>query len=235
MLTVRDFMTSPVLTVRTTTPLKEVARLLAERHISGLPVVDEQGTVLGVVSEADFLAKERGAEDIHHRRLSRIRGESTETRAQIAKVRALCAGEAMTAPAITIGSGRPLSEAARLMADRRVARLPVVDRGALVGIVTRADVVRAFTRTDDELTATIRDDILLHTLWLDPNAFHVDVRDGQVRISGHVERRSSADAVQHSIAMVPGVVAVRADVTWSMDDSEFKPASADAVFPFGVR
>jgi CBS domain-containing protein len=235
MMTVRDVMTSPVVSVLPTTPLKEVAILLIDNRISGLPVVDADGTLLGIVSEADFLMKEQGAEAIRHRRLARFIGESRESRERLEKVEAITAADAMTAPAITIGSGRRIGEAAALMTTRKVNRLPVVDDGTLVGIVTRADLVRAYVRTDEELATTIREEVLLRILWLDPSSFKVTVHGGVASISGHVERRSTAGMVEQLSAMVPGIIGVHTDVTWAVDDSRVEPVSIDPVFPFGAR
>jgi CBS domain-containing protein len=234
MLTVRDAMTTSVVTVRPETPLKEVARVLIDAGVSGLPVVDEHGTVLGVVSEADFLVKGQGAQSVRHRRLARLLGESEATRHQLAKVAARSASEAMTSPAVTVDPTRSLQDAAALMTERGVNRLPVLESGRLVGIITRADLVRAYLRSDAELVATIRDDVLHRILWLDPASFQVEVRNGEATISGHVERRSTARIVEETIAMVPGIVAVSAELTWSVDDRDLQPASVDAVFPYGV-
>ncbi len=235
MMTVRDAMTKTVTSVHRSTPLRDVAQLLIDQRISGVPVVDEDGRVVGVISEADFLVKEQGPEPVRHRRLARFIGESRESRAQLAKLAAVTAGEAMTSPAVTIGSRRRISEAAAVMTARRMNRLPVVDDERLVGIVTRADLVRAYVRTDDELARTIREDILLRILWLDPELFTVSVLDGVASISGHVERRSTAEMIERSTSLAPGIVDVHADVTWSVDDSHTQPASLDLVFPFGPR
>ncbi len=235
MMKVRDVMTHSVLSVRREAPLKEVALVLVDHRISGVPVVDVDGAVLGVVSEADLLMKERGADAVRHRPLARFLGESRESRSQLAKLAAVTAGEAMTAPAVTIESGRRISEAAALMIARRVNRLPVVDDGRLVGIVTRADLVRAYVRSDDELARTIRDDVLLRILWLDPSVFTVVVTDGVASISGRVERRSTAEMVEQAVSMVPGIMDVHADVTWGLDDSRGELSLVDSVFPFGPR
>lgn len=235
MMKVRDVMTGTVVSVQQGTPLKEVAQVLIERRISGVPVVDRDGVVVGVVSEADFLVKGQGADAIRHRPLARFLGESRETQAQLAKLAAVVAAEAMTAPAITIGAGRPISEAAALMTSRRVNRLPVVDDGRLVGIVTRTDLVRAYVRSDDELVRTIREEVLRRILWLDPVLFTVVVRDGEASISGRVRRRSTAEMIENSASMVPGIIDVHTDVTWAEDDSRLEPATNDPVFPFGAR
>jgi CBS-domain-containing membrane protein len=233
MLKVRDVMSQSVISVHRGTPLKDVAGLLIDHRVSGVPVVDPDGAVLGVVSEADLLMKEQGAEAIRHRRLARFVGESRESRVQLAKLAAVTAGEAMTAPAVTIGSASRLNEAAALMTARKVNRLPVVDDGRLVGIVTRADLVRAYVRSDDELARTIREEVLLHILWLDPVLFTVAVSDGVASISGHVERRSTAEMVGRTVSMVPGIIDVNADVTWAVDDSRVEPVAADPFVPFG--
>jgi CBS domain-containing protein len=235
MLTVRDVMTNSVISVHPSAPLKEVAQALNDNGISGVPVVEADGTVLGVVSEADLLIKEQGVDAIRHRRLARFFGESKQSRAQLVKLGAITAAEAMTSPAVTIASARPIHEAAATMMSRGVNRLPVVDDGRLVGIVSRADLVRAYVRSDDELATTICQDVILRILWLDPALFTVVVTDGVASISGRVERRSTAEMIERSVRMVPGVVDVRATVTWSMDDSQLKPITYDPVFPFGPR
>ena len=233
MMTIRDVMTSHVVTVEVATPLRDVAGLLNDRRISGLPVVDAGGAVVGVVSEADFLVKAQGPDAVQHRPLSRLLGESIATREQLAKINATTAGEAMTSPAITIEPTRRINQAAQLMTTHRVNRLPVVEAGRLVGIVTRSDIVRAYVRTDSELAGAIRDDILLRSLWLDPATFAVDVLNGAVTITGHADRRSTAEMIERAIALVPGVVAVTASVSWSVDDSRPEGIAVDPYLPVG--
>lgn len=235
MMTIADVMASPVFTVRRDTPLKDVARLLIDNGVSGVPVVDDDGTVAGVVSEADFLVKEQGASEIRHRRLARLLGETAEAQHQLDVIVARTAGEAMTSPAVTIEVSRSIREAATVMTGQRINRLPVTDHGRLVGIVTRADLVRAYVRTDEELARTIREDVLLRVLWLDPALFDVAVVNGEATIAGQVERRSTAEIIEETVRMVPGIVAINASIGWSLDDRDLKPAERDAVFPFGLR
>jgi CBS domain-containing protein len=234
-MTVRDGMTTSVICVQEDTPLKEVARLLIEHSISGVPVVDADKRVVGVVSEADFLLKESGADAMPHRRLERLLGDSKATQRYRAKIEATTAAEAMTAPAITVRSSHSISEVARTMTSHAINRLVVVDDGRLVGIVSRADLVRAYVRSDQELTDTIRQDVLLRILWLDPAGFVVNVKDGVATIVGRVERRSTAELVGQAVAMVPGIVDVKADVIWSLDDSRLRPVTVDPFFPFSPR
>jgi CBS domain-containing protein len=234
MMSVRDVMTTGVVTVGPDTPLREVARLMSEHRVSGLPVTDEAGTVLGVVSEADLLMKEQGPDAIHHRRMARVLGDSRATRAQLARLTARTAGQAMSAPAVTVAPWCRIVEAAQLMTDRRINRLPVVDDGGhLAGIVSRADLVRAYVRTDAQLARTIREEVLLHSLLLDPTTFQVEVTDGVASVAGSVERRSTAEMVAHAVSMVPGLLDARANVKWWRDDSRIQPAESSPEFPFG--
>jgi CBS domain-containing protein len=211
---VEDVMTKPVRTVEPGTSLKEVALLLTELGISGVPVV-ANGKVVGVVSEADILVKERGLNPSLGGFVGLLFDELAETGR---KLHARTAGEAMTSPAITIGPNRQVSEAAGLMTDRMVNRLPVVaDDGALLGIVSRADLVRAFVRSDEEIAREIRDDVVLRTLWIEPEAVNVQVENGEVVLGGHLESQADADLVLHMTRRVPGVVSVVSRVTWDAD------------------
>jgi CBS domain-containing protein len=233
MMTVGDVMTKSVVSVSEDTPLKEVAGLLVEHGISGVPVRDAHDRVVGVVSEADFLMKETGPDAVPHRRMARLFGDSDATRAWRAKLQAATASEAMTSPAITVSAREPIALAARTMTSKQVNRLVVTDDdGRAVGIVSRADLVRAYVRSDEDLATTIREDVLLRTLWIDPAAFTVKVHGGVAMISGHVERRSMAEMVEGSVALVPGIVKVDADVSWSMDDEKVRPVTVDPRFPY---
>jgi len=226
---VAQVMTRQVVAVRPQTPLKDVAALMVSKGISGVPVVGDDGSVLGVVSEADFVIKERGPEAVHHRLLARFFGESRQTLAELAKIEAQTAGEAMTSPAITVEANDTLRWAAEQMASLRINRLPVVDGARLVGIVTRADVVRAFVRPDPELARLVREEVLAKTaFWLEPESFVVDVKDGVVHLGGRVERRSLADAIVEVIRDLGGVVGVTSGLTWELDDVDGHQAGEEA-------
>ena len=201
---IADVMTTKVLTVTPETSLKEVAELLAARGISGMPVVDRDGLVLGVVSEADILQKERRY--TKRTRLDRMfhRHDGAD-----AKRTATTAAQAMTAPAVTVKGSRRVDVAASLMLDRSVNRLPVVDeQGALLGIVTRADLVRAFVHTDDEIGREIRDEVLLHELWLRPEDFQLTVTRGEVSVAGHFATDEDRELLIRRVSLVPGVVSI---------------------------
>ena len=227
---VRDLMTRNVATIGPEALLKDVAAIFAERGISGLPVVDEEGHLLGVVSEADILFKERGSEDRQQGFLLWILSGGPEAEAKLA---ARTVREAMTSPALTIEAGRQVSEAARRMTEYGINRLPVLEGGTLVGIVTRTDLVRAFTRTDAELMREIRDDVIRHTLWISPETVTVAVSKGDVTLSGNVETKADADLMTRFSERVPGVVSVTSNLTWDFDDERL-PRRSEAD-PLGLR
>lgn len=203
-----DLMTRDVASVKPTTALREAAALLVERRISGVPVVDDDNEVVGVLSEADILVKAGGG---HSR--GRLLGWLFEPDlGEEDKIRAEIVGEAMSAPALTIASHRPVHEAARLMVAQGVNRLPVLEDGKLVGILTRADIVRAFTRSDTEIGDEIRGEILRRTFWLEPGRVSVIVVDGHVTVEGEVETEADREILPALVARVPGVVSVHADL-----------------------
>ena len=211
---VEDVMTTTVTTVTPEALLKDVAETLTEHGISGVPVCDTEGRVLGVVSEGDILVKEEGR-SAERGRFWWLHGGDEESAAKIA---ARTAGEAMTSPAITIGPLRHVSEAARLMVERKVNRLPVVKDGELVGIVTRADLVRAFHRTDEEIEREIREDVIVRTLWISPEPITIAVEQGEVSLAGEIENRAEAELIDAFVRRVPGVVGVHSELTWRFDD-----------------
>jgi CBS domain-containing protein len=215
---VRDVMTTDVATVTPGTSLKEVAQILVGRAISGVPVVDIEGGVLGVVSETDLLAKERADPPGRDGPLAWLVDpiEIVERRKLVARL----AGEVMSAPAVTIPPNRTVASAAAAMLDHRVNRLPVVEDGRLVGIVTRTDLVRAFTRSDAEVADEILADVLGRQMLLGDHAVDVEVDAGEVLLSGVLGRRSQVELMPRLVARVPGVVGVENKLTWREDDTE---------------
>jgi CBS domain-containing protein len=205
--TVKDLMSTHVVAVRRDATFKEMAATLRQHRVSGFPVIDEEGKVIGVVSEADLLAKEALADGqpgapgriaglVHHK--------------EVRKAGGVTAGELMTHPAVTVGPGDSAEHAARLMYSLQVKRLPVVDAGGcLVGIVSRADVLSVFDRPDEAILAEITDQVILHTFFLDPARFTVSVSDGVVTVKGDPESANLGHEVVDAIRQVQGVVAVR--------------------------
>jgi CBS domain-containing protein len=198
-----------VVSVGPDTPLKQVAELMVEHRISGLPVVDADRRVLGVVSEADIVRGETGG---------------TGRAGVLARARAVAgrhtgvtipstAGEAMTSPAVTIRSDRTVMEAAHTIGDRGVNRLPVVDEDErLVGMITRADVVRAFVRSDDEIADELREQVVDRLVEPGTGTVQVAVTDGAVLLTGEVDSATTAQLLEYLAARGPGVVSLRSEL-----------------------
>jgi len=214
--TVKDVMTREVVCAHEDTPYKELVRLLAERPVSALPVVDERHHVLGVVSEADLLLKQEYPADAFQRFFL----ERKRRRVEWAKAKGAVAAELMSRPAVTIGQQATVAEAARRLHFHRVKRLPVVDAvGRLVGIVSRADVLQVFLRPDKAIRREIVDEVILRELLMGPGRFHVDVRDGVVVLQGRCERRSLIPVVVRAVWGVEGVVRVENRLGFDLDDT----------------
>jgi|FaiFalFF_MnMetaG_3_1042247.scaffolds.fasta_scaffold11871_2 CBS-domain-containing membrane protein len=218
----KDVMTSPVITVRPDTPIKEVARLLLTHHISGVPVVDENDHLVGILTEADLLYKElpETPEEGGLLRLLR-RGQLAQAER---KSEGLLARDLMTSPVITITENTPLREAAALMTRHRINRLPVVRNGHVVGILSRADVLKALTRPDHELQEAVRR-AFLEELWIDPTRLRIHVQNGVVYLEGEVERRSDQELAERWIATIDGVVRVESRLTYRFDDRQARMES----------
>jgi CBS domain-containing protein len=213
---ISELMHSDVVTVEPATSLKNVASLLVEHRISGLPVCPPDGRVVGVVSEADILMKEQGLPVELSGFLGRILDDAY---GDTQRYDARTAEDAMTSPAITVSPNQEVAEAARLMTTKHVNRLPVVDGSTLVGIVTRADLVRAFQRDDESIRREIAEDVLLTTLWIAPGAVEVSVTEGVVSLAGTVETHTIAEIVEAYVRRVPGVVSVESQLAWHVEDA----------------
>jgi CBS domain-containing protein len=213
---VADLMTREVVFVGPDATIKDVAGLLVEHRISGLPVCDDAGRVIGIVSEADILYRESEPTE-RDGPLAWLFQDTLHEEAR--KAAARTAGEAMSTPPITIGGFRTATAAARAMLENRVKRLPVVDfHGKLQGIVTRSDLVRAFIRTDAEIEREIRTDVVERTLWSGPEAVDVSVDGGEVTLTGQLETQGDVDILLKLVARVPGVLDVRSSVTYRVSE-----------------
>ncbi|MDF5755224.1 CBS domain-containing protein [Spongiactinospora sp. TRM90649] len=219
--TVRDVMTGEVATVTRDTSFHDAVAKLVETGVSGLPVVDADGRVSGVISETDLLCKEEYRERYFGEYYSppiraRLRHRLGSQRDSAGKAEAETVNDLMTAPAIVTTPDSPVVLAARLMDRHGVKRLPVVDAdGLLVGIVTRHDLIKVFLQDDSEITLLLAQEATL-TQVMDRK---VTVTDGVVTIEGRTEVRSQANAAVRAAERLDGVVAVHSRVTWSQDDT----------------
>jgi CBS domain-containing protein len=205
--TVKDVMTTRVIWVNKDASFKEMAAALRENRVSAFPVLDDKHVVIGIVSEADLLTKEALIDEPEG--LPAMLNGILHRKDQ-EKARGLTAGDLMTSPPVIVHPGDTVEHAARLMYDRRVKRLPVVDPdGHLVGIVSRADVLTVFNRKDEEITREIKEQVIRYGLLADPKAFTVTVKDGVVTLDGKPETSQLGHEIVRRIRHVPGVVAVR--------------------------
>jgi CBS domain-containing protein len=195
---VRDIMTTGVVTVRPDTPGRAVAAMFREHRVSGFPVTDGAGTVVGVVTETDLVALVAG----QRRRGRGAAGDAT-------------AGDLMSRPAVTVGPDDSVKTAARLMHKRRLQRLPVVDGdGRLAGIVSRSDVLSVFRRSDEEIRREVTQDVIADGFFTDPARFTVTVHDGIVTLEGTPGSAVLGSSIVDQVRQLEGVVAVRDRFTY---------------------
>jgi CBS domain-containing protein len=192
---------------------------MVRNHVSVVPVLDAGRRVVGVVSEADLMARLAGG------RLVLPTGHLLRGHAERrAKIGATTARELMTAPAVVTTPYTTVQEAAELCARSRVRRLPVVDEdGVLVGIVTRGDLLRVFLRPDRDIREDVRRGVRDEARLFNPNAVDIEVHEGVVTLRGRVGTRLIADALARRAHDVSGVVAV--------DDTALRYDVDDRVLP----
>ncbi len=207
--TVNDVMSSEVVSVSRTTPFKQVAQILRAKNISSVPVVEAGGRVLGIVTEADLIAKESW----HPQRLKRLQRWLLAD--ELDKAAGRTAGQVMSAAQL-VRPDLELEEAAHLMLTRQLHALPVVTDDHLVGIVSQADLLKPFVRADDEIRGEIVTDVLGRGLWIRPDEAQVSVVNGAVTVSGCVETRSVAEIAGRTLEAVPGVVSVDNQLSWTV-------------------
>ena len=214
--TVEAVMTSQVVTARPTSPFHELVRLLEQHHISALPVVDDSGRLVGIVSEADLLIKE----GYPHGTTDTGPVDAARARRRLAKATGTRAAEVMAAPVITVPLGMLVGDAVRLMLRLGVRRLPVVDaHGGLAGIVARSDLLKVFLRPDPAVQWEVDHDIVRGELGIAAGVVQVEVRDAVVRLRGQVERRGQVATLVRRVQAVDGVVEVDARLLgWRIDD-----------------
>jgi CBS domain-containing protein len=198
---VKDVMTTRVVAVRKDATFKEIAALLGEYRVSAFPVLDEDDTVIGVVSEADLLSREA--------LIAAIGARAEEFGSGIT------AFALMSKPPVVVTPYEPVTSAARLMYNARVKRLPVVGaNGELVGIVSRADVLSVYSRPDGEIRGEILENVILNGLFADPDRFGVSVSSGVVTLESQPETAARGREIVAETWHVEGVVAVRDRLTY---------------------
>ena len=218
--TVRDVMTTRVIAVRGDTSFKEMTAMLGSSQVSGFPVIDRAGKVLGVVSETDMLIKE--ADRASHPEVFAGLRRSRD----LQKAAGVTAAELMTSPPVTIGPEEPVQHAAFLMYDRAVKRLPVVDEaGHLVGIVSQVDVLSIFSRPDEEIRREVTDLVTQPNFLMDPEDLEVTVEDGIVTLTGRPLTGQIGRDIIEAVRHVEGMVAVRDQLGPADEDDRLHTAT----------
>jgi CBS-domain-containing membrane protein len=217
--TVKDVMTTQVVAVRIGATFKEMAAALRRYRVSAFPVIDEQDKVIGIVSEADLLAKEALtnpgvlAELLHRKDVRKAEGQT--------------AGDLMTHRVVTIRPEDSVEHAAQLMHFLHVKRLPVVDGdGGLVGLVSRTDVLAVYDRAEEDIREEITGNVILRGFLEAPRQFVVTVQAGVVTVHGSPETAALGHDIVRKIRHVPGVVAVHDQLSYP----ETYPVIAGPVF-----
>jgi len=201
---VKDAMTTPVVAVKLGASFQEMAARLRQSRVSAFPVIDDDGKVIGVVSEADMLAKEVLNTDHAGTIIAMLHRREQD------KADGLTARDLMTHPAVTVTPDDSVEQAARLMYTLQVKRLPVVDhRGGLVGIISRTDVLAVYDRPESEIRQEIIDNLIVQGFLQDPDRFTVGVQAGVVTLEGSPDSVALGHDLVRKIRHVQGVVAVR--------------------------
>jgi CBS domain-containing protein len=227
---VRDVMTARVISIDSAAPVMQAIQLMLQNRISGLPVVDKNGALVGMVTEGDFLRRgEIGTERHRNRWLEflvgpgRLADEYVHSRGR--KVE-----EVMTREPITATEDTPLEEVVRQMERHRIKRLPVVRDGKLVGIVTRANIMHALVSlaTETKTAPAPGDDAAIRRQFLDECAkqswapmTNVVVRNGVVELWGAITDEREREAIIVAAENVPGVKTVHDHLVWVEPNSGF--------------
>ena len=195
-----DLMTTDVITVSRETGIRDAARLMFRNRVSGLPVTSPDGSLIGIITEADFLRleveRQEGANEL---------GETV--------------GDVMSAGVVTTGPDTEVYDAAKMMTFQDIKRLPVVDDDSrLLGIISRADIVSVFTRPDDVIEDEIREDLIRRVLFIDPDELDVTVANGVVTFVGEIGTRNEARLLAELASRLDGVLHVESKLVWRFDD-----------------
>lgn len=206
--TVSDVMTQTVVAVSRTAPYKEIVKTLADWNVSAMPVLEGEGRVIGVVSEADLLPKEE-FKDHDPTRFEQLRRID-----DLVKAGAATAGDLMSTPAITIHANATVAEAARVMVHKGVKRLPVVDaEGMLTGIVSRSDLLKVYLRDDADIAQEVRDEVIARLFRNRKPTVEAHVAEGVVTLSGSLDDAALVPLVARLVRAVEGVVNVELQLT----------------------
>jgi CBS domain-containing protein len=206
-------MTHDVITATPETSIRELLRIMLANDISGVPIVDDDSQLLGIVSEADLVAR-TGYGEPRHRLLSLFdEVVSSYHNRWRQKAEATCAGAVMTVPAMTAAPEEPLRDVAARMVTMAIKRLPVTDaEGRLVGIISQRDVLRCFDHTAAQILRAVEATLANPVRWPRGHGVRASQRDGMIALDGWVHERADAEAIERAVLAVPGVLGVWSDI-----------------------
>ena len=218
-----DVMTRSVLSVTPDAPLVEAIRLMLDNHVSGLPVIDETGQLVGILTEGDLLRRGETGTERHRPRWLEILMGPQRLASEYVRTHGRKVGEIMTREPVSVAPKAPLDELVELMERHRIKRVPVVEGDKPVGIVSRADLLRALARRIDEQTAAVvgDDEIREHILvelarvaWVPRDGIEIAVENGVVNLNGVILYENEREALRVAAENAPGVRAVEDHLVW---------------------
>ncbi len=213
----RDLMTTSLVTVPPDAPVEAVVRVLTDRGVSGAPVVDSAGTLLGMVTEGDLMRRLAAVEDRPQSWIAGLFKPAAEQAARYARTHGRRARDVMTTDLITVDEDTPVEHIARIIEEKNIRRVPVVRDGKLVGVVARADLLRALVAPPASLSADSPDsrirvqlvDAMREQPWVDTFFLFPEVRDGVVTFYGFLRSDTVKQGLRVLAEGVPGVKEVR--------------------------
>ncbi len=211
----KDIMTSNVLTVEPDISIAEAAQLLIEQRISGAPVVDSKGALIGILSEGDLVHRVKGDYELPRAWWLKLLGYADDEPREYLKSHGTKVADVMSSEVHTVPPTADISEMAEILESRKIKRLPVVEDGRLVGMVSRANIIQALvagragdlprpTRTDQEIRTELLAEIG-DRAWFQSATVNVAVSDGVVRYWGSVASEDAREALRAAAENVPGV------------------------------
>jgi CBS domain-containing protein len=218
-----EVMTRTIVSIGRNAPIRDAIRLMLDNKVSGLPVVDAGGKLIGILTEGDLLHRSEIATEKHHWRWLEFLLGPGRMASEYVRTHGRVVGELMTREVVTVGIDAPLGDIVALMEHHHVKRLPVMDDGKLAGIVSRADLLAALGKALDaqELPAVSDEDIRARVLdelekvdWAPRDGLTIAVANGVVELSGVVFDEHEREALRVAAENIPGVKGISDRLIW---------------------